>query len=128
MTLQICRWTLAFIWIHQGIVPKWLGPHMDELAMNLAIGATPQQALWISYIGGTLEVLLGLLIFFQYRRRLFYLVSVIAIAVLHLVVSAAAPIFLMSAFNAMTINVAIAALSLIALNELSKTGIKTDCP
>lgn len=120
MTLQICRWALAFIWIYQGIVPKWLGPHADELAMNLAAGATARQALWVSYIGGTLEVLLGLLIFLFHRNRLFYIASALAITALHVFVIALAPALLISAFNAMTINVAIAALSLIAWGELAR--------
>ena len=60
MTLQLCRFSLAFIWIYQGIVPKWLGPHEDELAMNQVLGASHKQAMWIAYGGGALEVLLGL--------------------------------------------------------------------
>jgi hypothetical protein len=40
MTLSLCRFALAFIWIYQGIVPKWLGPHDDELAMNQVLGAS----------------------------------------------------------------------------------------
>ncbi len=52
MTLQLCRFSLAFIWIYQGIVPKWLGPHEDELAMNQVLGASHKQAMWIAYGGG----------------------------------------------------------------------------
>jgi len=62
MTLSLCRFALAFIWIYQGIVPKWLGPHDDELAMNQVLGASHEQAVWIAYGGGALEVGLGLAI------------------------------------------------------------------
>lgn len=128
MTLQICRWTLSFIWIYQGIVPKWLGPHPDELAMNLAVGATLEQAMLISRVGGTLEILMGIGIFCLYRWAPVYLVSGLAILVLHAGVTLVAPAFLVSAFNAMTINVAIMALSLIAWREqvgANRTGDPT---
>ena len=69
MTLQLCRVALAFIWIYQGIVPKWLGPHDDELAMNQVLGASHEQAVWIAYGGGALEVLLGLTILVWWRRH-----------------------------------------------------------
>ena len=69
MTLSLCRFALAFIWIYQGIVPKWLGPHDDELAMNQVLGASHEQAVWIAYGGGALEVGLGLAILVWWRRR-----------------------------------------------------------
>lgn len=119
MSLQICRWTLAFIWIYQGLVPKLLGPHADELAMNLAVGATLQQAVWISYIGGVLEIVLGLMIIFLYRWRLIYIASALTILGLHCFVVLVAPVLFAGAFNPMIINLAIAALSLIALGEVS---------
>lgn len=117
MTLQICRWTLAFIWIYQGIVPKWLGPHPDELAINMAVGATLDQAMLISRIGGTVEILMGLAIFCLYRSPLVYAASGLAILALHVGLVLVAPVFLVGAFNAMTINAAIMALSLIAWHE-----------
>lgn len=118
MTLQICRWVLAFIWIYQGVVPKWLGPHADELAINMSTGATLEQAVLISRVGGSLEIMAGVLIFCLYRQPLVYLASALAILALHAGVVCVAPEFLVSAFNAMTINAAILALSLIAWGEL----------
>lgn len=126
MTVQICRWTLAFIWIYQGIVPKWLGPHPDELAINMAVGATLEQAVLISRIGGTLEVLMGVAIFSLYRWPLVYAASGLAILVLHVGLVLVAPAFLVGAFNAVTINAAILALSLIAWHEQVGVNRKGD--
>jgi hypothetical protein len=44
MNLQVCRFSIAFIWLYQGIVPKLLGPHADELRMNMALGLNEAQA------------------------------------------------------------------------------------
>lgn len=120
MTLQLCRFALAFIWIYQGVVPKWLGPHEDELAMNLVSGVSHEQAVWIAYGGGVLEVLLGLAILVWWRRRWPYQLSAVGIGLLSLFVLWLAPQFLLAAFNAATINVAILVLSLIALVELKR--------
>jgi hypothetical protein len=35
-TLQIARFTSAGVWTYQGLVPKLLGPHADEVAMIAA--------------------------------------------------------------------------------------------
>ncbi|MFL1485931.1 DoxX-like family protein [Marinobacter sp. LN3S78] len=118
--LTICRCSLAFIWIYQGIVPKWLGPHADELSMNMLAGFTPEQAPVISYIAGTVEVLLGLGILLFHRQRWPYAVSAVFIAGLYLFTVVMASQFLVSAFNATTVNLAVFALSVIALVELRR--------
>lgn len=124
MTLQLCRFSLAFIWIYQGIVPKWLGPHEDELAMNQVLGASHKQAMWIAYGGGALEVLLGLAILVWWRRHWPYQLSAAGIGVLSLFIFLLAPQYLLAAFNAATVNVAILALSVIALVELLRGSLK----
>lgn len=113
MTLALCRFSLAFIWIYQGVVPKWLGPHEDEIAMNLALGLTESQAVMLSLVGGSLEVLLGVVLLLAGRHAWPYLLSAGLIGMLTVFVIALAPAFLLSAFNAASVNVAILALSLI---------------
>lgn len=125
MTLLLCRYSLAFIWIYQGLVPKWLGgPHPDELAMSFAIGATLDEAILIARGGGTLEILLGLALLLWPRQRLLYGASLLVILGFQLALSLVAPGFLVSAFNGMTMHVAIGALSLIAWHELGAEGRK----
>jgi hypothetical protein len=123
-TLQTCRLVLAFIWIYQGLVPKWLGPHPDELAMNMALGLSLAQAEVLSYAGGGMEVALGLLVLVFYRQRWPYLATVAGMLLLYVFTLVYAPQFLISAFNATTINLAMTALALIALSELSPRGLK----
>ncbi|MDP2226492.1 MAG: DoxX-like family protein [Moraxellaceae bacterium] len=113
LSLQICRFTLAFIWMYQGIVPKWLGPHADELAINMATGATLEQAVQISRVGGTLEVMFGVLVFVAWRKPWVFALSALGIALLHAVVVVFQPALQLAAFNPVIINAAIMALSLI---------------
>ena len=123
-TLSLCRFSLAFIWIYQGLVPKWLGPHEDELAMNMALGFDAAQAVWVSYIGGTLEVLLGLAILGFHRHRWPYWASAITITLLFVFTLIYMPQLLLAAFNPTTVNLAMAALSIIGLVELHRLQAK----
>lgn len=88
--------------------------------MNQVLGASHEQAVWIAYGGGALEVVLGLTILVWFRYRWPYQLSALGIGVLSLFVFWLAPQFLLAAFNAATINVAILALSAIALVELRR--------
>jgi hypothetical protein len=118
ITLLICRWVLSFIWLYQGLVPKWLGPHRDELAMNMALGLSHEQAVHLAYVGGSLEIILGLLLFSYYRRAWPYRITILVMLGLSAFALLFAPQLVVSAFNAITINVAMSALAVIALIQL----------
>ena len=118
MNLQVCRFSLGFIWLYQGIVPKLLGPHADELRMNMALGLSHAQAHLLSYVGGAMEVALGLLVVVFYRQRWPYIVTIAALLGLFAFTLFLVPAFTVSAFNSTTINLAMCALAVIALSEL----------
>jgi hypothetical protein len=118
ITLLICRLVLSFIWLYQGLVPKWLGPHRDELAMNIALGLSHKQAVLLSYVGGSLEIILGLLLFCYYRSAWPYRITIAAMLGLSAFAIIFAPQLFVSAFNVITINVAMIALAFIALIQL----------
>ncbi len=65
----ICRGMVAFVWFYHGLVPKLLGPHADELRMNLALGLEPAQAERLSMMAGVFEVLFALLVVVCWRQR-----------------------------------------------------------
>lgn len=54
------RITIALLWIYQGLVPKLLGPHPDELALNMALGFDADVAAHLTRAAGVGEVLFGL--------------------------------------------------------------------
>ena len=59
---RTCNFTVAVIWLYQGLVLKLLGPHSDELAMSDAFGVPPEWQASVSYAAGVGEVLLGICI------------------------------------------------------------------
>lgn len=111
----VCRFAVAFVWIYQGLVPKLLGPHADELAMNLALGVSPAQATLISWVAGTAEIALGILVLILHRQRWPLWLTIVLMALLLAYAAVATPGLLAAAFNPVTINVAVAALAFAAL-------------
>lgn len=118
MNLQVCRYVIAFVWLYQGIVPKLLGPHADELRMNMALGLTEAQAHMLSYVGGGLEIGLGFLVLIFYRSRWSYFATIAVLLGLFAFTLVFVPEFVVSAFNSTTVNLAVCALAVIALKEL----------
>jgi hypothetical protein len=115
---RLCNFTVAGIWLYQGLVPKLLGPHPDEVAMSNAFGIPPGLQAPISYAAGAGEVLLGLCVLLLPRRAWPQLFSAVATAVLLLFVAIYTPRYLVGAFNPVVMNVASIALSVVALLAL----------
>jgi hypothetical protein len=118
--LQICRYSIAFVWIYQGLVPKLLGVHPDELQMGLALGLSASQAQLLAYVGGVMEVLLGVVVLVFYQYRLPYIATIGGLVGLWLLTVIFAPQFVVAAFNSTTVNAAVCALAGVALVELRR--------
>ena len=114
LAARLCRLSIAFIWIYQGLVPKLLLHAPDELAMNIAAGFSEAGARTFSNIAGIAEITLGLLVLLSGARWTLQLTIALMIA-LTAVVAAAKPVYLVGAFNALTLNLAVAALAWVAL-------------
>lgn len=110
----MARITVAFVWFYHGLVPKLLGPHRDELAMNMALGLNHSQAVQMAYAGGIAELLFAavLLLFWQHRWPL--LVSALSMVLLLVYVCLMQPVLIGAAFNPVTTNMAVLVLSVIA--------------
>lgn len=110
----VCRLSIAFVWLYHGLVPKLLGPHADEISMNMAIGFSESQAVVIAYIGGVGEILFGALILLFWKHRWPLLLSAIFIFGLLCFSMIFVPKLALAAFNPVTTNVTVIALSLVA--------------
>lgn len=111
----LCRVTIAFIWFYHGLVPKLLGPHPDELAMNMAMGLSPLNASRLAVLGGVLEILFALLILLCWRQRWPLQLTVAAMVALLVFAAVAQPALLAGAFNPLTTNLAVLVLAVLAL-------------
>lgn len=115
LILGLCRGTVAFTWFYHGLVPKLLGPEPDELAMVMATGLPEVTAIRASHIAGIAEIIFAVSILVFWRHTWPMWISLLMMPVLLGFVVLYTPQFLGTAFNPVTTNLAVAALSAIAI-------------
>ena len=111
----ICRLTVAFSWFYHGLVPKLLGPHPDEIAMSMAIGLSQQDAVRLGIAAGAAEIVFAVTLLAFWRHRWPLVISAVSMICLLIFVAVSVPTFLSGAFNAVTTNLCVLALSVVAL-------------
>jgi len=111
----ICRLTVAFIWIYQGLVPKLLFRNPDEGAMLAAAGWSAESILVGVRWAGIAEVAFGVLMLVAWRVRPLFAVTVALMLVALAFVGFESPRFLGAAFNPVTLNLPMISLSVIGL-------------
>ena len=105
----VARLSMATIWIWHGLVPKLLYQQIDERTMlaqaGLPVGLLP----WI----GGLEILLGALILYGWSWRSIFLANIAFMVLATVAVALNSPVYLTAAFNPVTLNFAMIALSIV---------------
>jgi len=111
----LSRFTLAFVWMYHGLVPKILFHHADEVALLRAGGIAAEQISVAINIIGAVEILFGLLILLLWNQRwLLWLTTGLMILTLG-VVTFTAPAYLSAAFNPVSLNFLMIAMALTGL-------------
>ncbi len=111
----LCRITVAMVWLYQGLIPKLIASHPDELVMLADAGIAETTAPTVLVIAGAAEVALGVmvLVFFGHRWPLALTAGLMIPATL--VVAINSPQFLLAAFNPVSLNWLLAVISVIGL-------------
>jgi hypothetical protein len=104
---------LAFIWLYQGLVPKLLLVHKDELAMFTQAGITLETAQLLVRLVGVCELVFGLILLLTWHRRWSLLLNIALMLLATIGVALTSPQYLGAAFNPITLNVAVAVLALV---------------
>lgn len=109
----LTRLTLVFIWLYQGLVPKLLFLHADEQAM-MAAGGLPVEQIPLAVRGfGALEVAFALLLLLTWRQRRMLLLNIPLMIAATLGIVLVSPEYLISSFNAVTLNISVLVFALI---------------
>jgi hypothetical protein len=103
------RVVVALIWLWQGLVPKLLFSHADERAMM----AASHMNVALLPIVGLLEIAMAACAILTWRRRSFFLCNIFAMVAALANVAMVSPSYLVAAFNPVTLNMAMIALSLV---------------
>jgi uncharacterized membrane protein len=113
---------LAFVWFYHGLVPKLLGPHPDELAINAKLGVSGDTARLIAQTSGLAELLLaGAMLLFWRQAWPLVLSCGLMLALLGFT-AIVAPSYLAAAFNPVSTNISAMALAVVALILQTRKG------
>ena len=111
----VARGALAFVWLYQGLIPKLLNQHADELAMIQQAGVSVSMApLAVQAIGWS-EVFFGLAMLVLFHQRWLFLLTILLMIGATLAVAFNSPQFLVAAFNPISLNVLMVALAVVGL-------------
>ena len=104
----VARTSIAFIWLWHGLVPKLLYHQADERTMLAQAGVPMQLLPWI----GAGEMVLGVLVLCTWNVRWVLLANALLMVLATAVVAVKSPTYLTAAFNPVTLNLAVIALSI----------------
>ena len=117
----ISRVVVAFIWIYHGLVPKLLFSNPDEVEMLRNIGI-PAENLKLSMTAlGVAEIAFGLSMLLLWRARSLFVATCVLMVLALAGVVIHSPHYLAAAFNPVTLNASMIALSVVGL--VSRTGL-----
>lgn len=105
----ISRITIAAVWVWHGVVPKLVFRSADELRMLREAGLAEQLLPWI----GWAEVLMGIVVLCTWRNRSVLLINAALMIMATLAVALRSPEYLTAAFNPVSLNLVVLALSVV---------------
>lgn len=111
----VARGAVAAVWVYQGVAPKLLGPHPDELNLIQQAGISEAYAAPCAQALGGVEVAFGLLMLVAFHRRWPLLLTVVLMIAATVGVAVHSPSYLSAAFNPVSLNLAVIALASIGL-------------
>jgi hypothetical protein len=115
LVYSVARSTLAFIWFYHGLIPKLLRRDAIELDLLSRIGTSASRLMTAITFAGWGEIAFALLLIVLWRHRWPLWLTLAFMLVGVAVVAARAPAYLGAAFNPLTLNLALAALSAVGL-------------
>jgi hypothetical protein len=115
LTYTVARVTVAFVWLYHGLVPKLIYRHADELTLLTRSGLGDRAAHAARATLGWAEVLFALVLLFAWCWRWPLWLTLIVMPLALVSVAVSAPLFLVAAFNPVTLNVCVFALAAVAL-------------
>ncbi len=117
-SLQITRYIISFSWLYHGIFPKLVHVAPLEKIITASLGLSNELSYLVTKSAGIGEVIFGVVFFIFYRNKTIVLLNIIGLSGLLCFVAFFQPQLLIEAFNPVTTNIALIALSLVLLIEL----------
>lgn len=112
---QISRLIISFSWIYHGLVPKliWIAPVEQEITASL--GFSEEASVWVTRSAGLSEILFGIIFFLFYKNTVINQLNLFALTGLLAFVAIFNTHLLAEAFNPVTTNLPLIALSVVLI-------------
>lgn len=110
---------LAFLWIYQGLVPKFLFLNSDEIFVWQWLGLSLENAKLAGPASGIAEIIFGLCFLFTAHKYIHYL-SILGLLGLLLLIGFLIPSTLILPYNPIVMNLSMISLSIVYLILLSE--------
>jgi DoxX-like family len=111
----LARVSIAFVFLYHGIVPKLVRFDQDEQHLMLAAGVANRFVPAVLHGLGLAEMMFGALLLLAWRARWLFVVTILLMVAAIGGVAITSPEYLVRAFNPVTLNVPVIALSIIGL-------------
>lgn len=123
----LARAAVAGVWVYQGAIPKLIFQHADELAMIRQAGVLEEAAPIVLLMVGWGEVVFGLAVLVFARSRWPFVLTIFLMLVATLGVAIHSPHFLVAAFNPLSLNLLMMAMSVVGLLSLGDLPTARRC-
>ncbi|HHK5533106.1 TPA: DoxX-like family protein [Bacillus mobilis] len=113
MTYWLVCFLIAFVWMYQGIVPKLVFTHSEEVKMlSVMIGST-EHSIFVLKIIGLLEIIFGVIWLLPFQKRKVFVVHIFMLITLTIAAGFTNIVSFTEPFNPITLNVLLMGLSIV---------------
>jgi DoxX-like family len=116
--LQLIQITLAALWIYQGLIPKIVFQSAAEIAIWQSMGLELHLAKMGVTLSGIIEMMFGCSFLLWQRAILIHHLNILGLSGLLALIMVTNPLQLTTAFNPVVMNIAMIALSMLAIQLL----------
>ncbi|QWH17165.1 hypothetical protein EXW62_08660 [Bacillus mycoides] len=113
MTYWLVCFLFAFVWLYQGIVPKVIFTHPEEVKMLSALIGSNESSIFILKIVGFLEIICGVMWLLPFQKRKLFILHIVMLIGLTIVAGVTNITSFTGPFNPITLNFLLIGLSVV---------------
>ncbi|MEK7017135.1 DoxX-like family protein [Bacillus sp. FSL R9-9410] len=127
MTYWLVCFLFAFVWLYQGIVPKVIFTHPEEVKMLSALIRSNESSIFILKIVGFLEIICGVMWLLPFQKRKLFILHIILLIVLTLAAGSTNIASFTQPFNPITLNLLLIGLSMVGYMNSANLPSAKNC-
>ncbi|WP_002148934.1 DoxX-like family protein [Bacillus cereus] len=127
MTYWLVCFLVAFVWLYQGIVPKLMFTHSEEVKMLSALIGSNDSSIFILKIVGFLEIIWGVMWLLPFQKRKLFILHIVMLIGLTIVAGVTNITSFTEPFNPITLNFLLIGLSMVGYMNSTNLPSAKNC-